>query len=142
MRRHGPSADEDLKRDLQAIRQALKNPPPERPAPRWLHITVDDLERGAKVRVNLPVEAVVAFLELAVDVQEKELARTRARAQAQTDRPKTGEVIDRPVESLERSLEILRPIKPRLWIEWLKDLPNGEIVTVEAKDAKIRIWVE
>lgn len=138
----GPSADEDLKKDLQAIRQALKNPSPTRPAPRWFHITIDDLKEGAKVRVNLPVEAVIAFLEMAFTVEEKELERARARIRPKTERPETDEVLDRRLESLERSLESLRQIQPRQWVGWLKDLPNGEIVTVEAKDAKIRIWVE
>ncbi len=138
----GPSADEDLKKDLQAIRQALRNSSPERPAPRWLRITVDDLEEGAKVRVNLPIEAVLAFLELAVTVQEKEIERMKARIRPGTDRTETDEALTRRLEALERSLGVLRQFKSRQWIEWLKDLPNGEVVTVDSKDAKVRIWVE
>ncbi|MCS7311651.1 MAG: hypothetical protein NZ742_01860 [Acidobacteria bacterium] len=134
--------NEDLKRDLQAIRQALKNSSPERPAPRWLHIIVDDFKEETKVRVNLPVEAVVAFLELAIAVQEKTLAQTKSRMPDPADRTKADEILNRQLESMERSLDILRQIQPRQWVEWLKDLPNGEIVTVDSKDARIRIWVE
>lgn len=122
--------EEEMKRDLQAIRQALQK---DKDAPRWLRIEVIDLAGDEKVKVNLPIQAVLAFLEFAVEVGETSIEEAK----------KHGDKED--VEHLERasqSLKILKQFKPEQWIQWLKELPNGEIVTVESKTEKVRIWVE
>ncbi len=122
--------EQEMKRDLQAIRKALKQ---DKNAPKWLRIEVIDRKEDERVKVNLPIQMVLAFLEFAIDVSETsiEVAKKRGAKEDVED-----------MEKVMRSIGILKQFKPQQWIEWLKELPNGEIITVESKDEKVRIWVE
>ena len=124
------SPEQEMKRDLQAIRKALKQ---DKNAPKWLRIEVIDREEDERVKINLPIQMVLAFLEYAIDVSETSLKVAK----------KHGDKEDiEEIEEATRALRVLKQFKPQQWIEWLKELPNGEIITVESKDEKVRIWVE
>lgn len=122
-------SDEEMKRDLQAIKKALQE---DKDAPKWLRIEV--LGKDEQVRVNVPIQVVLAFLDAAVEIGEA----SAKEAKEQTRSEKKEE----EWEHIQNSISIMKQFTPRQWIQWLKKLPNGEIVTVESKDEKIRIWVE
>ncbi len=130
---------EELKKDLEAIKKSLDK---DKKAPRWLRIEVKDLEEGAVVKVNLPLKAVIAFLEAGLEIAEEQ-AKIEMKKHKKQGKHEKDEIDEEHIrQSVLSGFEFLKKYPIEQWIEWFKEVPNGEIVTVDSKDAKVRIWVE